>query len=222
MSIAKSTVKILNSLDIKPAVMKNERCCGHDFLWGGDQGNFEKLAQKNVEQIKRTGAKKIVTSCAECYHTLKIEYPKYGNKLGVEVVHISELISENIDNFNFKKHDKKVAFQDPCRLGRLSGIYEEPRKALNAVGGNELLELEKNRSSAVCCGTSGWLSCGRYSKQIQTEKLKEAKKIGAELLITSCPKCQIHFKCALSDKKMENEAKIEDQDLTTLVSDCLQ
>ncbi len=222
LSIARSTVKILNALNIRPAVMKNERCCGHDFLWGGDEKNFEKLAQKNVEEIKRTEAKKIITSCAECYHTLKVEYPKYVAKMGVEVIHISELISENGSNFNFKKLDKKVIFQDPCRLGRLSGIYEEPRQALKAVEGIELLELEKNRSSAVCCGTSGWLSCGRYSKQIQTEKLKEAKKSGAELLITSCPKCQIHFKCALSDKKMENDSKIEVQDLTTLVSDCLQ
>ena len=66
LSIAKSTVKILNAGGIEPAIMKNERCCGHDFLWGGDVENFEKLAQQNLEEIKKTGAKRIITSCAEC------------------------------------------------------------------------------------------------------------------------------------------------------------
>ena len=222
LSIAKSTVKILNALDIIPAVMKNERCCGHDFLWGGDVKNFEKLAEINLEKIRKSGAKKIITSCAECFHTLKSEYPKHFGKSGVEVLHISEVIADNISDLELKNLDKKVSFQDPCRLGRLSGIYEEPRKVLNAVAGLELLEMEKNKNSAICCGTSGWLSCNTYSKQIQTARLKEAKNSGADLLITSCPKCQIHFKCALSDVKIEEEAKIEIQDLTTLVSSCLK
>jgi len=221
LSIAKSTVKILNAGNVVPAIMKNERCCGHDFLWGGDVENFEKLAQQNVEEIKKTGAKRIVTSCAECYHTLKTEYPKYVGKLGAEVVHISQLLSENIANMDLKKLNKKVSFQDPCRLGRLSGVYEEPRNVINAIEGVELLEMDRNKASGVCCGTSGWLSCGTYSKQIQTARLKEAKATGADTLITSCPKCQIHFKCALSDKKMEEDTRIGIQDLTTLVSSCL-
>lgn len=221
LSIAKSTVKILNAGGIEPVIMKNERCCGHDFLWGGDVENFKKLALQNLEEIKKTGAKRIITSCAECYHTLKTEYPKYVGKSGIEVVHISELLSKNISTMKLKKLDKKVSYHDPCRLGRLSGIYEEPRTILNAIDGIELHEMEKNRTSALCCGTSGWLSCGTYSKQIQTAILKEAKNTGADTLITSCPKCQIHFKCALSDKKMEEETRINVQDLTTLVASCL-
>ena len=96
LSIARSTVRILNSLGIRPAIMKNERCCGHDFLWGGNVEDFKKLAEINLEEIKRTGAKTIVTACAECFHTLKIEYPQYMGKLGVDVVHISEFLAEKL------------------------------------------------------------------------------------------------------------------------------
>ena len=221
LNIATATVKILNQLGIEPAIIKNERCCGHDFLWGGDVENYQKLAQKNLEAIQKSEAKKVITGCAECYHTLKTEYPKSVGELGVEVIHISEFLSENMPKLELKKLDKKVSFQDPCRLGRLSGIYEAPRKTIKAIEGIELEEMPKNRNSGICCGTSGWLSCGTYSKQIQTARLKEAKKTGAELLITSCPKCQIHFKCALSDEKMEQNSRIEVQDLTTFIADCL-
>lgn len=221
LSIATSTIKILNKLGIEPAIMKNERCCGHDLLWGGDVEEYQKLAQINMEEIKKTKAKKVITSCAECYHTLKTEYPKIVGNLEVEVVHISEFLSENLANIKLKKLDKNVSFQDPCRLGRLSGIYDEPRNIIKAIDGVELHEMQGNRASGVCCGTSGWVSCGAYSKQIQNARLKEAKATGADLLITSCPKCQIHFKCALSDRKMEEDSIIEIQDLTTLVSRCL-
>ena len=221
LSIANGTIKILNKLGIEPAVMKNERCCGHDLLWGGDVEDYQKLAQINIEEIKKTEAKKVITSCAECYHTLKTEYPKYLGKLEIEVVHFSEFLSENLSELKFKKLNKKVSYQDPCRLGRLSGIYEEPRNIINAIERIELHEMKGNRRAGICCGTSGWLSCGTHSKQIQTARLKEAKETGAELLITSCPKCQIHFKCALSDKKMEEDSRIEIQDLATLVSRCL-
>jgi len=221
LSIARGTVKILNNAGIEPAIMANERCCGHDLLWGGDVSDFKKLAELNIEEIKKTGAKTIITACAECYHTLKTEYPKYLGKLDLDIVHISEFLSENIADMTLKKVNKKVTFQDPCRLGRLSGIYEEPRNILKTIEGIELEEMQNNRSSGVCCGTSGWLSCGTYSKQIQLARLKEAKQTGAELLITSCPKCQIHFKCALYDKNVKEDSRIDIQDLVTLVSGCL-
>lgn len=222
LNIARSTVKILNTLGIEPAVMENERCCGHDFLWGGNVEDFKRLAEINMNAIRTTGAKKIVTACAECYRTLKKDYPEHVGKLDVEVLHLSQFLTGNVADLSLKDTGKRISFQDPCRLGRLSGIYDEPREIIAAIKGVELREMERNRENAVCCGTSGWMSCGTYSKQIQTARLKEARKTGADMLITSCPKCQIHFKCALSDGKTGPDARIEVQDLATLVADCMK
>ncbi len=220
LDIAKSTIKILNHLGIEPILMANEKCCGHDLLWTGDIENFKKLAQQNIEEIKRTGAKKIVFSCAEGYQTFKQEYPKHIGALDIEVIHISELIAENLSQLTTHNSQLKVTYQDPCRLGRFCGIYEEPREIINAME-LKLNEMPKNRKSAICCGTSGWMNCGTYSKQIQLARLTEAKSTGADLLITSCPKCQIHFKCAMNDENTPKEAKIEIQDLTTLIANQL-
>jgi Fe-S oxidoreductase len=223
LNIAKSTIKILNQLGIEPVLMPNERCCGHDLLWTGDIESFKKLAQHNIDGIKCTGAKKIVFSCPEGYQTFKREYPKYIGPLGCEVIHISELIAERLPELKFRnprpktRKAKKVTFQDPCSLGRICGIYEQPREIINAMG-VELTEMPKNRENAICCGTSGWMNCGIYSKQIQLSRLKQAKSTGADLLITGCPKCQIHFKCAMNDENTPHEAKIEIQDLTSLIA----
>jgi Fe-S oxidoreductase len=62
----------------------------------------------------------------------------------------------------------------------------------------QLVEMERNRENALCCGTSAWMECSSYSKAIQTERMQEAIQTGAQTLITACPKCQIHFACAQS------------------------
>jgi len=226
LNIAKSTIKILNYMGIEPILMPYERCCGHDLLWTGDFDNFKKLAYLNSEGIKRTGAKKVIFSCPEGHQTFKREYPKYLGRLDFEVIHISEVIAERLPELKFRDSapktpkPKKVTYQDPCSMGRIGGIYEQPRKIIDAMG-IELAEMPKNRKNAICCGTSGWMNCGIYSKQIQLARLKEAKSTGADLLITSCPKCQIHFRCAMNDENTPNEAKIEIQDLTILIANQL-
>jgi Fe-S oxidoreductase len=60
------------------------------------------------------------------------------------------------------------------------------------------------------------------SKNIQVERLKEAKATGADLLVTTCVKCQIHFKCAQDDPLLRDEIDIQIRDLTTLVAENLE
>jgi len=87
--------------------------------------------------------------------------------------------------------------------------------------GLDLVEMERTRHTSLCCGTSCWTSCGQVSKNIQVERLREAKATGADLLVTACVKCQIHFKCAQDDAELEDELSIEIRDLTTLLAERL-
>jgi heterodisulfide reductase subunit D len=223
LNIARSTVKILNYFDIKPQVLANEKCCGHDFYWNGDMDNFRKLAQANLELIKQSNIKKIITSCPECYRTLKIDYPNYFGTQSYEVMHISEFIARKISekNIELKSPDMRVTFQDPCRLGRHMKVYDAPREVLNHIKGVELKEMSHHHKRAICCGVSGWLNCSQISKNIQSQRLGEALATGADTLITSCVKCQIHFKCALLDKNLNQQIKINIKDLTELFAENL-
>lgn len=220
---AKASIKILNKLGITPVLLPQERCCGHDLLWGGDLENFKKLAEHNINEIKKAGAKKVIFSCPEGYRTFKIDYLKYF-ECDFEVQHITELLSEAITNgsLKFKKFNKVVTFQDACRLGRHLGIYDEPRVAITSIPELKFTEMTRSRNRAICCGVSAWMNCTTYSKSIQLARLREAKETEAELLLLSCPKCEIHFNCAMKDERAGKDVQIETMQLVTLVAELLE
>jgi len=212
--IAQSAVKVLNHLGIEPIVLGDERCCGHDLLWEGELDTFQKLARLNTEMLRATGASRIVTTCAECARTLKMDY-----SLGMEVLHISQLLAERLAEIP-PGLSGRVTYQDPCRLGRHMAVYEPPREVMASLG-LEVLEMGYNRGRAMCCGTSAWTHCGATAKSIQVDRLREASATGADVMVTTCAKCQIHFKCAQDDPRLEDELRIEIKDLTTLVADAI-
>ncbi len=221
--IAQSAVRVLNRLGIEPIVLENERCCGHDLLWEGDVANFRKLAELNIAMLQATGARRIVTTCPECARTLKVDYATHVGDLGIEVVHIAEFVAQKIaeGEFRITNHESRITtYHDPCRLGRHLGIYDAPRQVIEALG-LELVEMEHSGKNALCCGTSCWTNCGAVNKRIQVDRLREAQATGAELLVTACAKCQIHFKCALDDAMVGEEIGIEIRDLVTLVDEVL-
>ena len=203
--IAHSTVKLLNQVGIAPKLLAEERCCGHDLLWAGDVKGFKELARINAELIRESRAKLVITSCPECYRTLAVDYPRYGFNLGIPVMHITQFLAQKLEAGEWKplQLQGKVTYHDPCRLGRLMGVYEEPRTLIRATG-LELVEMEHSRHRALCCGTSCWIECGYVSRQIQEQRLEEARQTGAEMLIAVCHKCQIHFACYLDTVPQKN------------------
>jgi len=224
--IPQSVVKTLNRVGIKPAMLNNEKCCGHDLLWTGDLENFKRLAKINVVDFKETGAKRIVTACPECYRTLKKDYAELVGSFDFEVLHLSELLSELVDKGELKFDSElgiKTVYHDPCRLGRHMGVYEPPRKVITSIPGIELVEMGRNRENAICCGVSSWMSCNKYSKEVQIDRLREVKATGADLLVTTCPKCQIHWKCVTSEKLpvSPEEVTMEMRDLSVLVAEAM-
>ena len=217
LDIARSAVKILNQLGIQPRILENERCCGHDPYWQGDMETFQDLAALNLEIIRSTGAKRIITTCPECAYTLGATYPEEIGDLGMEVLHISELLAGELTR-SLNGNGEKVTFQDPCRLGRFSEIYQEPRDVITGMG-YDLVEMEHNRATSICCGTSCWSTCGQTNKKVQSARLEEAEEAGAELLVTACVKCQIHLRCAQLGPENGKASHLPIRDLTTLVAE---
>ena len=217
---ARSMLALLNRMGIEPVISDHERCCGHDALWCGDHTTFRKLAEWNLEVIKSSGAKTVLFSCPEGYITFKNYYPKYFGALPFEVLHMTEFLARELPKtgLSFRASPAEaVTYHDPCRLGRLAGIYEAPRKLLQMLPESKLVEMERNRENALCCGTSAWMECANHSKNIQTERMQEAIRTGAQTLITACPKCQIHFTCARSD----TDINLKVTDLYTYLKDRL-
>jgi len=218
--IARAVIRLLNAMGISPQVLADERCCGHDQLWEGDIETFRKLGRLNLELLKQTGARRIVTACPECARTLALDYPQSIGGHGMEVHHITQVldqaVSEGTVSFDSSGRSRRVTFQDPCRLGRHLGIYDAPRSLITATG-HRLVEMAHAKRASLCCGTSCWTACGQVNKNIQMERLKEAKATGADLLVTACIKCQIHLKCAQKDPVLHDDIDIRIQDISTLM-----
>jgi Fe-S oxidoreductase len=218
---AKGAVRLLNAAGITPALLPNERCCGHDMLWSGDVESFRALAAQNLKMLEEAGAKRVVFSCPEGYAVFKSEYPAHFGELPFEVVHITEILADAIDEgtISFAEGPEiTVTFQDPCRLGRHMGIYDAPRRVLEAMPGVTLEEMPRSKGRAICCGVAGWMNCTSFTKQLQASRLLEAAGTGAEALVTACPKCEIHFNCAMNDETLKERAGIEVTDLVALAA----
>ncbi|MFC1925138.1 (Fe-S)-binding protein [Chloroflexota bacterium] len=194
----KGSLRLLNHAEVPFKLLDNERCCGHDLLMQGDREGFLALARANIKEFSCHGIKRIITSCPEGHHMFKIEYPKILGETGIEVLHLTEVIAPLVQSGELKlgKLKKRVTYHDPCRLGRYARIFEQPRIALQAVADLEFVEMEQNRERSLCCGASPWAHCGPVNRQIQEQRLAQAEATEADILVTACPKCQIHLKCA--------------------------
>jgi heterodisulfide reductase subunit D len=63
-----------------------------------------------------------------------------------------------------------------------------------------------------------------HQLRLRVERLLEAKATGAKTLVTSCPKCQIHFRCAMVNKGEEKgpDIEIDVMDMVNLVANALE
>lgn len=219
-NIQNDSLRLLNFFDIKPALLQEERCCGHDLLWSGDRENFLKLAAMNVNMIHGLDVEEIITACPECYKTLAYDYAQHGLELNVKVTHIYELLEREIGKgaVNFKKIDRKITFQDSCRLNQAETQKDLPRKLIRRLRPDNFREMQNNSNASICCGNCAWTGCDAFSKALQVKRLRQAHDTGSDLLITACPKCQIHLRCAMEDPFLEEELSIEMMDLTGLIA----
>ncbi|MFC1994602.1 (Fe-S)-binding protein [Chloroflexota bacterium] len=215
----KGALRLLNRAQIPFDLLANERCCGRDLLLRGDREGFLALARANKEEFARRGVRKIITNCPECYHTLRVDYSKMLGGTGIQVLHLTEVVAPLAQSgtLGLGRLEKRVTYHDPCTLGRCSRMFDEPRQILGAVAGLELTEVEQSRETALCCGASPWVHCGAVNRQIQEQRLVQAEASGADILVTACPKCQIHLKCA--QKGVDGTvSQIEIEDLACLVA----
>ncbi|MFO8010879.1 MAG: (Fe-S)-binding protein [Dehalococcoidia bacterium] len=199
--IARSTVAILRKAGIDVAYLgEDEWCCGVVQFHDGSIDIAEELARHNVESISNSGARRVVTGCAECYKSLKLEYPALVGELPFEVVHTSELFAELIDSGKLELKEgldeRKITYHDPCQMGRYCQVYDPPREILKRIPGIELIEMLRHHGNAWCCGNGADMvrsMDGDLAREIAMDRLTEANEAGAEAIVTACPRCVESF-----------------------------
>lgn len=196
--IAKAMVNVLDSLGVEFNILHpNEWCCGSPLFMTGQNGAGTELLNHNIEAIKEKGIETLMFSCAGCYKTFKETYPKYVGDLKFNVYHFTEFIADYFkkNKTELKTYPKSITYHDPCHLGRHSKVYEAPREVLKQIPGIKLIEMERIKENAWCCGAGAGVSSAYkdFAYWTASKRLKEAESTGAEILTTSCPFCITNF-----------------------------
>jgi len=194
-TVAINTAKVLKKLGVDFSVFgENEVCCGSVAMRTGDRKAFNYISDKNFNLFQKSGIKTIITSCAGCYRTLKLDYADLLKDLDIDVIHTIELIREIINekNIQLKNLGINVTYHDPCHTGRNSGdtpLYKEPREFLRRMA--NLMEMATIKENAKCCGAGGGVKKAfpELALEIAKSRVQEAEETGAENLVSICPFC---------------------------------
>jgi Fe-S oxidoreductase len=199
----RAAISMLNQMSIDFTVI-DEVCCGAPLHAAGcDPG--EELPKINIERIREKKTAKVITLCPHCLIEFS-EGSEYAGK--IEAIHIAELLPQM---HSIQRMKETVTYHDPCMLGRVAGIMNEPRKALSFAGAH-LVEMSANRELSYCCGSWGGLgvTAPATAEAIAAKRLEDARAAGADVLLTECPWCLDILKSAsLSEKKPRVRSVIE-------------
>jgi Fe-S oxidoreductase len=190
-----ATAKLMQKAGVRFAVLgQDEPCCGSTLLRVGQTDAYEELAKKNVEKFEALGIKKIVTACPGCYTTLKKSLEDHGSK--IEVVHVVKEIADLVKSgkLRVRKSAEKMTYHDPCHLGRLGGVFEEPREIMKAVG--DFVEMPNHGYESRCCGAGAGLQSAfpKLSRELASKRIEEGVSTGATTLVTCCPFCETQLR----------------------------
>ncbi|TAF56861.1 MAG: (Fe-S)-binding protein [Sphingobacteriia bacterium] len=215
--ITKAFAAILDKVGIDFAILgKEEACTGDPARRAGNEFLFQMMAYQNIQVLNGYGIKKIVTACPHCFNTLKNEYPELGGHY--EVIHHTTLLQQLIDEGRIKLKEggsfkgKKISYHDSCYLGRANGIYEAPRKVLEALDA-ELVEMKRCKSKGLCCGAGGaqmFKEDEPGNKRINLERTEEALATGASFIAAACPFCNTMMTDGVKNQEKENEVAVLD------------
>jgi Fe-S oxidoreductase len=232
--VASATTAMLQKAGVDAGVhLEDELCCGGRAYQMGYREDFLRQAKHNAERFDKSGAKILVTGCAECYHAYKVLYEKFKISHGLEVLHTSQYFSRLIGEGRLKPSKEvrmKVAYHDPCYLGRLGepyepwsgtkvpghmfrfnppkpyrrgtyGVYQPPRDVLASIPGLTLVEMDRTKEYAWCCGAGGGVkeSNPTFSRWTALQRIEEARSMGAEGVVTGCPGCERNLSEAAQD-----------------------
>ncbi len=227
--VSQKTAQVFQQAGVDFGIMyDSEQNDGNDIRRVGEEGLYEMLTEKNLQTFAKIEYDKIITTDPHAYNTLKNEYSSFfhnGEWSEHQILHSTELLDHLISSktlqFN-KALDYKVTYSDPCYLGRYNGIYEAPRRVIEATG-CELIEMPRNKDKAFCCGAGGgriWMEEGKIAERPSEIRIKEAASLdGVECFLVACPKDLTMYKDAVKTTGYEDQIRI--LDIIDLVTEAL-
>ena len=212
----RAVAELLDMAGVSFAVLGDgETCTGDPARRAGNEFVFQQLAMQNAEVFKETKVKKVVSTCAHCFNTLKNEYAAFGVEL--EVVHHTQLLNRLVREGKLTPvaaadgPKKSITYHDPCYLGRHNQVYSPPRELLQVIPNAELTEMPRNSERSFCCGAGGaqmWME-EKIGERINVNRTTEAVGTGADQIAVGCPFCRVMLSDGLTAMQSDGSAREE-------------
>ncbi len=195
---ARAFVQLLNYAGVNFAVLGKKECCtGDSARRAGNELLYRELADRNVATLNAVKPKLIVASCPHCMNAIGNEYRQIGGSYTAmhHTQYLESLVSTG--KLDAGKLDASITYHDPCYLGRHNGVYDAPRNVLRVLG-NELLEMDRSRENAFCCGAGGaqfWKEEEPGNERISVNRFHEVEQrlssaTSSKTLAVGCPFCK--------------------------------
>jgi Fe-S oxidoreductase len=190
-----------------------EKDSGHQVRRMGEEGLFQLLLEENLETLQSIKCERIITTDPHAFNTLTNDYP-----LSVPVLHYTQffhhlLVSGRLQPRKAVEANDVYTYHDPCYLGRHNGIYADPREILRSVPGLNLVEMQRSHDRSFCCGGADivlWHEIEGEQLRMAEKRLQMARQAGANVMVTACPFCLIHFEDAVKTAGLESEMRVVD------------
>ncbi|MHB8085343.1 MAG: (Fe-S)-binding protein [Dehalococcoidia bacterium] len=221
--VLQDAIMVLRAVGLNPGYLgEDEPCCGAPLYHMGLRQEFAANASKAYERLKSAGVKRIIGMVPSCTYAMRDNFSKAVPGFDIEVKHFLEAVAENMDKAKFQyPRPVKVAYHDPCQLGRYMGLIEQPRRLLRAVKNVELVEPEWTSGEwSTCCGGGGGFEVvfPDMSRTLAVNRVAELAETGADIITTQCPGCLMQLKAGLKDLKKDT---IRVVDLASLLAQSL-
>ncbi|MFQ5614872.1 MAG: (Fe-S)-binding protein [Anaerolineales bacterium] len=207
--IAIALVRILKAARVEFGFLgDDEPCCGEAVLSVGHKPYFDEVAQQTAQVFREKGVTQLVTISPHCYDVFKNHYPPFVEQ-DFTPIHYTQYLAQLMDEGRLnvdRPLDARVAFQDPCYLGRHNSEYESPRRVLASIPGIEVVEMANSTVNGLCCGGGGgrmWLETAA-GERFSDLRVTEAMETGAGILATACPFCLACLEDSVKGMKAED------------------
>lgn len=227
-SATRAFARLLQMLGVDYGILGNlETSDGDSQRLAGEQGLFEMLAEKNARNLAKFTFNEIITTDPHAFNSFRNAYPKLG--INYPARHYTQFLFAHQDDLRtmMKKEIKsRVTFHDPCYLGRVNGVYDEPRALIQAIPGIEFVEMFHHLQNSLCCGGGGggmWLDGFHWEKthaRSSEWRIREALESKAEILVVACPYEKPRFQDAV--KSVPGAEGLQILDLSELLLSAIE
>jgi Fe-S oxidoreductase len=217
-AIISSFAVVMRHLGTTFGVLSKEYCTGDPARRLGNDGITKELAEINLKLLRYYRTKKIVSICPHCVRTIAEDWNQlYSHSkdekeiaLDATIEHHSEFLARHADLLPKEESGPRVAFHDPCYLGRYRNVYDDPRKVIARSG--TLVEPVRTREKSFCCGAGGGLVflADESGERINEERAKELVATGADVVATACPFCTAVLRDAMAEEPVESSPQFLD------------